>query len=327
MNAASDLFGEPYELPKAIGKAEKKQQLRKEFLSNGFDLDVFRQNPGLPCFLSFSGGRTSALMLYYTLVAYDWKLPENFYVIFLNTGMEHPKTLDFVKECADRWGVDIHWLEWRNKDVHGISYIEVNYETASRHGEPYASLIDKQGYCPNRVARTCTGRLKIRVLRDFIRSQPWYVPHVDVFNVIGLRADEEMRVMNATDTDGYNSSEGLIGKCPLAEAGITKMHVDAFWTDKKCSEGFDLGIQSEAGNCTLCFLKSRRKLISLVRQNPSLADWWIEQEDKCSATAKTGAQFNRDWAYRELLEHVQTQPELMDINMPDFETIPCSCTD
>ena len=65
---------------------------------------------GATC-LSFSGGRTSAYMLYKTLEAHDGVLPEETFVAFANTGMEHPATLDFVRDCGEQWGVDIVWLE------------------------------------------------------------------------------------------------------------------------------------------------------------------------------------------------------------------------
>ena len=64
-----------------------------------------------PTIISFSGGRTSAFMLWKVLDAYDGKLPENIKVCFANTGKEMPETLDFVRDCQEKWGVDITWLE------------------------------------------------------------------------------------------------------------------------------------------------------------------------------------------------------------------------
>ena len=62
--------------------------------------------------LSFSGGRTSAFMLNRVLDAYDGKLPDHFQVCFSNTGKEMPETLDFVRDCQERWDVPITWLEY-----------------------------------------------------------------------------------------------------------------------------------------------------------------------------------------------------------------------
>ena len=47
--------------------------------------------------ISFSGGRSSAYMLYKILEAHDFKLPEYIKVIFANTGKEMPQTLRRLK--------------------------------------------------------------------------------------------------------------------------------------------------------------------------------------------------------------------------------------
>ncbi len=50
-------------------------------------------------------------MLRKVLDAYDGCLPENIKVCFANTGKEMPETLDFVRDCAKKWNIDIVWLE------------------------------------------------------------------------------------------------------------------------------------------------------------------------------------------------------------------------
>jgi len=91
----TDLFGHVEKTGKRKSKDER-DRLRKSLLNHKFSLDCFRVPQ--PAFMSFSGGRTSALMLYYTLQAYDWKLPPDFRIVFMNTGMERWETLDFVHE-------------------------------------------------------------------------------------------------------------------------------------------------------------------------------------------------------------------------------------
>ena len=63
-----------------------------------------------PALISFSGGRTSAYMLYHILQAHGGSLPDDIYVTFANTGKEMPETLDFVHDCGVHWDVKIHWL-------------------------------------------------------------------------------------------------------------------------------------------------------------------------------------------------------------------------
>ena len=65
-----------------------------------------------PTSISFSGGRTSAYMLYKVLEAHGGKLPDDAIVCFANTGKEHDATLQFVKDCETNWNVKINWVEF-----------------------------------------------------------------------------------------------------------------------------------------------------------------------------------------------------------------------
>lgn len=65
-----------------------------------------------PACISFSGGRTSAYLLRKVLDAHGGTLPPGVHALFANTGKEHPATLDFVRDCGERWGVPIVWLEY-----------------------------------------------------------------------------------------------------------------------------------------------------------------------------------------------------------------------
>jgi len=59
--------------------------------------------------VSFSGGRTSAYMT--KLLLDNWSDRYDFIVTFANTGLEHPKTLEFVRNCDDHFGFNTVWLE------------------------------------------------------------------------------------------------------------------------------------------------------------------------------------------------------------------------
>jgi 3'-phosphoadenosine 5'-phosphosulfate sulfotransferase (PAPS reductase)/FAD synthetase len=64
-----------------------------------------------PALISFSGGRTSAYLLRQALDAHGGSLPADVIACFANTGKEMPQTLDFVRDCSERWDVEIVWLE------------------------------------------------------------------------------------------------------------------------------------------------------------------------------------------------------------------------
>lgn len=266
-----------------------------------------------PALISFSGGRTSAYMLRRILDAHNGTLPEGVVVAFANTGKEREETLRFVHECGSRWGVHIHWLEWRNaKPV----FEEVGYNSASRNGEPLAALIEKKGYLPNVVTRFCTQEAKVRVMRDFARSLGW--DHWT--NVIGFRADEGHRVLRMERANEMGK-ERWQSIAPLAAEGVGVRDVTAFWS----AQPFDLELKSYEGNCDLCFLKGRKKLLALAHENPGATDWWAEQERVVTGlrATSTGARFITEFSYSELARDAAAQPNLFD-GLDDGDDADCT---
>ena len=269
---------------------------------------------GATC-LSFSGGRTSAYMLYKTLEAHDGVLPEETVVAFANTGMEHPATLDFVRDCGEQWGVDIVWLEATTRiGGDGENRYKVgSYDTASRNGEPFAELIRVRGL-PNPVARFCTADLKIRRINDYLIDQG-LKEHT---TLIGLRADEPRRAVRMHN----QKREGGDCWCPLYVDGVTKEIVSDFWKQ----QNFDLTLPNrngvtDLGNCTLCFLKGPNKKLSIIRQQPGLADWWIEQEEKIGSTFRND---QPDYSTMKMIATTQTD---MFGDFDEENAIDCFCTE
>jgi len=228
-----------------------------------------------PTSISFSGGRTSGYMLWRVLQA-NGGLPADAVVCFANTGLEDEATLRFVRDCGARWGVPITWVEYRD-DAQG--YALVDFDTASRNGEPFEAIIRKRRYLPNPVARFCTVELKILTMERHLRAIGWE----DWDSFVGVRADEPRRVakMRADPKGGRGSGWRAL---PLADAGIAVADVGAFWA----AQDFDLELPSRngrttAGNCVLCFLKPAGQVRSLIAERPSRAVWWVKQEDYAAA--------------------------------------------
>ena len=147
--------------------------------------------PG-PAHVCFSGGRTSAYMLFRLLQAHGGTLPPDWRVVFANTGLEMPPTLDFVREVGDRWDVPIDWIEYvPAKPLFRV----VDYESASRKGEPFEQLIDKKGRLPSPRSRFCTEELKVLSTKRFLVSEGW----ARWTQILGIRADEPKRVRPARD--------------------------------------------------------------------------------------------------------------------------------
>ena len=236
--------------------------------------------------ISFSGGRTSGLMLRRILDAFGGKLPDDRKVIFCNTGKEREETLVFIDECSQRWGVPITWLEYRWAGKHDLT--EVGYSNASRAGEPFIDAIRARNYLPNPVARFCTVELKMLTLNRYVRQGLGWETYT---NAVGLRADESKRVAKATKPvvmeqyaelfvggqkrrikSGRPTGESVC--FPLHSAGVTLDDVAEFWS----GSDFDLQLTQDEGNCDLCFLKGAAKIIKIMRDRPDLAKWWIEAE-------------------------------------------------
>jgi hypothetical protein len=271
-----------------------------------------------PTVISFSGGRTSAYMLWRILQSNGGGLPEEAIVCFANTGKEEEATLEFVRDCGKNWNVPIHWVEYQWAEVPADRFKVVTFDSAARKGEPFMASIDQNGspFLPNPVARICTARLKIRTIHAYIKSLGW--KHNENMDWVGIRADEMRRAAKMARE-----------RTPLVAAGITKHDVSAFWK----SQHFDLKLPNMNGvtmhgNCDLCFLKPTHQIISLIREKPERADWWIAMENHAKSSNKTygdGAKFRKDRpSYAELKKFALSHDDMFPT---DEEGIPCFCGD
>ena len=250
--------------------------------------------------ISFSGGRSSAYMLYKILEAHDFKLPNYIKVIFANTGKEMPQTLDFVRDVGDKWNVDIVWLEYVGKN----EYKQVSHKTASRNGEPFAQLIEDKNYLPNMMARFCTSELKILTIERFMGT-------ADYLHIVGIRGDEPRRAVKIKSKDNHH--------VPLYDAKVSEDQVSKFWQN----QDFDLAMPpagvNTLSNCDLCFLKGYSIKQSIIEHNPPIADWWAEQENKINSRFR----FDQP-SYAKMQVIATDQGQLFDF---DDESIACFCGD
>lgn len=256
--------------------------------------------------ISFSGGRTSGLMLRRVLDAFGGTLPDDRQVIFCNTGKEREETLEFVERCSQRWDVPITWLEFRREE--GRNWMtEVDFATASRNGFPFDEVIRSRGFLPNPVARFCTVELKMRTMNRYVRFSLGWEKYT---SAVGLRGDERKRVMRALKTNQLDIQRELFETAilkkrsiksgrptgetvsfPLFDAGVTLEDVTTFWG----GQPFDLGLTQDEGNCDLCFLKGGAKTLKLIKARPESAEWWAKAEGWAKATFRSDRP-----SYREL---------------------------
>jgi hypothetical protein len=214
--------------------------------------------------ISFSGGRTSAVMT--KLLIEKYSATHELLVTFANTGQEHPATLGFVKQCDERLGFNTVWLEAvvDPEKGKGVRHKVVSYHTASRDGRPFRDYIAKYGI-PNMGSPKCTGVLKEDVMKHYL-SSVW--GRGTYATAIGIRADEESRVsVRAVEARFIY---------PLVDLGYTKEKVIA----EVRTWGFDLTIPEHYGNCTWCWKKSYRKLLTIAKEAPGFLDFPRKMEDE-----------------------------------------------
>jgi len=222
--------------------------------------------------MMFSSGRTSATLAKYIKSNPKYK---NVINVFLNTGKEREESLIFADRCDKEFGLNLIWLEAEINEGkgNGTSYHTVNFETASRNGEPFEAMLGKY-YLPNNASgMNCTRELKQRPIDAYLRRN--YFEHYYGYNnkkmirIIGIRADEAHRKsINA-------EKEGLI--YPFCdEVPINSQNIRKFWSEMP----FDLELKDYEGNCDLCFKKSLKKRLTIINENPKVADWWKKMEEK-----------------------------------------------
>lgn len=216
--------------------------------------------------ISFSGGRTSAYMT--KLLIDNWSDRYEFIVTFANTGLEHPKTLDFINNCDKVFGFNTVWLECvvHHGERKGSGFKVVDYDTASRNGEPFEDFISKYGI-PNTQYPQCTRELKLAPMRTYLASLGLH--HKTIPTAIGIRSDESRRVSKNAGID--NIVYPLIDVWPS-----DKQDVLDWWEDQE----FDLDIEEFEGNCLGCFKKSYKKHFMQIKKDPSVFDFHKRMEEK-----------------------------------------------
>jgi len=275
-----------------------------------------------PTCISFSGGRTSAFMLHKVLLNGGGQLPSQAKVIFANTGKEEEATLKFVDECSKRWNVPISWLEYAEVDGEH-SFKEVDYQTASRNGEPFEQIIKHfNNALPNGRARYCSANLKTRTFYRYLKSIGWE----EWQSFLGIRADEPKRVVKFRANPNPEGKHETV-YLPLAQDNISSKDVSNFWKQ----QDFDLGLpningKTMHGNCDLCMLKPKAQILSLIQEKPERALWWIKQEEEATKRcAGDGKFFAIDRpTYAQMYKYAAEQTDMFD---KDEEAISCFCGD
>lgn len=257
--------------------------------------------------ISFSGGRTSAYLLS-KLVKIIPK--EKLVVNFANTGREDEGTLRFVKECGKYFGVHINWIEFAVNDKNKRYYKKVDFETASRDGSPLRECFKWNNYIPNVTQRKCTIETKIQAMQFFLKDEV-KTDKSKTIQYIGIRHDEPKRWSKSVNQ--FDQS-GIMMCYPLVDWGISKKDVLEFWENMP----FDLQVNEPFGNCDLCFLKSVKRRIAVLKERPEVAEFWIGLE------IEHKKQFDINYSVKQLLK-IATGKTIADLSKERENDIECNC--
>jgi hypothetical protein len=220
--------------------------------------------------VSFSGGRTSAYMVHcieQMRKRGEWLGSVEY--VFMDTGAEHPKTYEFIKKCVEHFGIKLTCLQGDFEQPVGVghSYKVVPIESLKHDmiNGPFGRLMAKYGV-PTVASAWCTSRMKEETHDKYCNDKYGKDNYV---TWLGIRADEPKRLR--------------IGKNPMLRymAEITdfeKEDVLDFWE----SMLFNLEIDEHLGNCVFCFKKSINKVALAARDEPALADHFIDAIDKAN---------------------------------------------
>lgn len=256
--------------------------------------------------ISFSGGETSAYMTQWCLNY--WKDVYNMVVVFANTGEENEETLEFIKKCDDILGFNTVWVEAVVHECRkGTTHKIVDFESASRDGEPFEEVISKYGI-PNQAYPHCTRELKTQPITSYVKNdEKWE----DYYTAIGIRVDEVDRV------DPKRKEKKFL--YPLAEHHrCTKQHINKYWSEMP----FRVELKGYQGNCKACWKKSDRKLFTIAKENPEAFDNMHKWEKMFENYVKDGRSNDTKPPFR-FFRHGRTVKEIIDTaNSIEFRPAP-----
>lgn len=217
--------------------------------------------------ISFSGGETSAYMLWWILK--KWKEKYDIKIVFANTGYENEETLIFIQKCSEYFNCEIVWVEAlvNKENRKGTRHKVVNFKTASRNGEPFEDVIKKYGI-PNQSTPHCNRELKLAPIKSYLRSIGWR----KYYSAIGIRIDE-------IDRMNKNRVKKKILYPLISNQPMTKPKVNFWWTQQP----FRLNLKGYQGNCKACWKKSDAKLYTILKENPDHFEFIERMEQKYSS--------------------------------------------
>ena len=219
-------------------------------------------------FCSVSAGYSSVMM---AVKIKEWYPDHKIIFAMANTSKERLESLAFMNKCDNLYNLKMKWIEaeFHDKGV-GVTAKVVSYNNLKTKGEIFEAGIKKLGI-PSNVNKWCNRDMKLTPLKKYADS----VFGLNNYSIaVGLRIDEVDRVRK-----DYKENNVFY---PLMDYKISKKERNKFWENQPIK----IDIPAYKGNCDLCFEKSNRKLMTIIKEEPNTAIWWDTMIKKYSHIPK-----------------------------------------
>jgi len=226
-------------------------------------------NKNIVC--TVSAGYSSVMM---AIKIKEWYPDHNIIFAMANTSKERRESLEFMNQCDIYFKLNISWIEAIINPIKGkgTNYKIVKFKDLKRNGEIFEDGIKKYGI-PSKINKWCNRDLKLVPLKKYCDK----VFGLNNYSLaVGMRADEMDRVSKEYKTNNVFY--------PLMDNKISTKDRNKFWKDKPIK----IKIPAYKGNCDLCFEKSNRKLMTIIKEEPDKVIWWDKMINKYSTITIDG---------------------------------------
>lgn len=227
--------------------------------------------------VSFSGGRTSAYLC--SLIK---KLHPDAVFVFMDTGAEHPKTYDFVRQCNEYFDLNLVCLKAKVNPLRGkgVTYQVIGLDEIGHNLDVWRDMCAKYS-TPYMHGAFCTKNFKTSPFKKYADAR---FGRNNYHTILGIRIDEPARLAQRKNFS-Y-----------LADiSDFEKQDILDWWAKMP----FDLKIPEHLGNCVFCIKKGINKIALAARDEPELASKFITMVEDDSVAIIDSRAILPEFMYRQ----------------------------
>ena len=152
--------------------------------------------------VSFSGGRTSAYLCHLMIEKFG---RDNVDFVYMDTGGEHPKTYDFIRNVNEHFNLNLTCLrgDFSKPMGKGVGYKIVSIDEIGPDLVPFKGMMAKYGV-PYIGGMFCTDRMKLKPYKKYC-DDTYGAKSYETW--LGIRADEPKRYLSERVVKYYNDQD------------------------------------------------------------------------------------------------------------------------